>query len=342
MKNFLNRLRLSGELKRLARKNAGEGKPLSIMKDTVFKAVLTADSEDSREALRLLLSSCTHRPVSSVQILNNEILPEYLSGKTVRLDVHVVFNDGEAADLEMQIDKSGDDLKARSSLYAARLLSTQAKKGKFYSEIKRVYQIFFLNCVLFPQSAKIPRRYFIIEETEHDKLNESMEIIFYEMPKLEKEAKAYFEDKGNLGKLPAEAKWCMFFKYRQEEGMAPLIEELCREEEGIMRVERVLTKMSRDYETWARVLYREKAEMDYYAGIAYARHEGKLEGKIEGKLEGKAEGKIEGRLEGKIEGRLEGKAEEKLEIARKMKEAGDTREKIQAITGLSPEALEKL
>ncbi|GHV94227.1 hypothetical protein AGMMS50293_05470 [Spirochaetia bacterium] len=44
----------------------------------------------------------------------------------------------------------GDDLKARAAFYAARLLSAQAKKGEAYGEIKRVYQIFFLNSVLFP------------------------------------------------------------------------------------------------------------------------------------------------------------------------------------------------
>ena len=80
----------------------------------------------------------------------------HLNAKSARLDVNIIFNDGEAADLEMQIGKSDDDLGARAALYAAMLLSAQSKKGHPYKEIKRVYQIFFLNCILYPQSKKLP------------------------------------------------------------------------------------------------------------------------------------------------------------------------------------------
>ena len=116
MKHFFNQRRLSGELKRLARKNAAEGKPLSMLEDAVFKAVLASDTEDSREALRSLLSACIRREISEVRVLNNELIPAHLAAKTVRLDVNVTFNDGEVADLEMQVDKTGDDLKKRATL----------------------------------------------------------------------------------------------------------------------------------------------------------------------------------------------------------------------------------
>ena len=42
------------------------------------------------------------------------------------------------------------------------------------------------------------------------------------------------------------------------------------------------------------------------------------------------------------EGRAEGRAEASLEIARKMKEMGDSVEKIQTITGLSLESIERM
>ena len=108
---FFKRSRLSRELKRLAKQNAANGKPLSVLDDIVFKTMLTSDTDDSREALRCLLSACTKREVSKVKILNNELLPSHLEAKSPRLDVHVTFNDGEVADLEMQMSKSGDDLR---------------------------------------------------------------------------------------------------------------------------------------------------------------------------------------------------------------------------------------
>jgi hypothetical protein len=106
MNNLFKRYRFSRELKRLAKENTAQGKPLSILEDAVFKAMLPADNEDSREALRSLLSACTHREVSTVQVLNNYLVPAHLDAKTTRLHVHVTFNDGETADLEMQIGRA--------------------------------------------------------------------------------------------------------------------------------------------------------------------------------------------------------------------------------------------
>jgi len=126
------------------------------MDDVVFKIMLASDTEDSREALRSLLSACTKREVTNVKVLNSELLPVHLEGKMPRLDVKVTFNDGEIADLEIQIDKSSDDLKKRSIQYAAMLHAGNLKKGALYKEVKRVYQIFFVNRILFPDSNKFP------------------------------------------------------------------------------------------------------------------------------------------------------------------------------------------
>jgi len=314
--------RLSGELKRLARENAAQGRQLSVLDDAVFKAMLTSDTEDSREALRSLLTACTRREISTVHVVNNDLVPSYLAAKSPRLDVHVAFNDGETADLEMQLSKSGDDLKTRAVYYTAMLLSGQSKKGKPYKQIKQVYQIFFLNFELFPESTKIPRRYFYMEETENDRLSAVTEIIFYEMPKLEKQVQDYLAGRTDLGSLPDDEKWCMYMKYRHEGRAALLIEELCRKEDGIMRAEKTIAMVSKDYKKFARNMAIMKNSMDRASDIYNAR--------------------MEGRSEGRAEGQATGRSEEKLEIARKMKALGDSPEKIQAITGLPVETIKLL
>jgi predicted transposase/invertase (TIGR01784 family) len=295
-----------GAIRRQARQFAAEGRILNVMLDIVFKTLFTANDEDSREALRLLLSACTRRAVRSVQVQNSEILPEYLTGKTVRLDIHAAFNDGEQADLEIQVKKTDDDLKARALLLAAKLLAGQAKRGKKYATAKRVYQIFFLNCELFPESNKVPRRYFAMEEAEHDRLSDKLEIIIYEMPKLEQYVKGYFEGTVDMKNLSPEQKWCIYLRYKSNEQMEPLIQELCRQEEGIMRADRALAKISRDEEKWARALFREKAAMDYSSEL-YATAKARAEG-----------------------------------IARKMKARGDSTESIAEVTSLSPKDIEEL
>ena len=334
MKSFVSRSRQSRELKRLVRENAAQGKALNVMDDLVFKAMLTSDNEDSREALRLLLCACTRRKITSVQVINNELLPAHLDAKSVRLDVHVTFNDGEAADLEMQIDKTNDSLKARAEVYAAMLLVNQTKRGMQFSQTKRVYQIFFLNCVLFPGSEKIPRRYFYQEEEEHDRLSEITEIIFYEMPKLEQRVEQFLSGKADIKTLPDDEKWCIYFKYRHEQQAAALIDKLCYEEEGIMRAEKAVTKVDRGMKRAARRMAIIKNDMERAEKTRYTQHDiNQTSYQI---------GHREGIWEGRQEGCQEGRQEARLEIARKMKSMGDSIERIQIVTGLSSETVGNL
>jgi predicted transposase/invertase (TIGR01784 family) len=298
------------EIWRLAGQYAGEGRPLSLLSDFGFKAVFAADTGDSREALRRLLSACIHRPVSAIHVVNNELVPEYRSGKTALLDIHAAFNDGEEADIEMQMKRGGGGIRARSAFLAARLLSGQARKGQEYHEIRRVYQIFFLNFELFSGSGKVPRRYVMMEEEEHDRLSSLMEILFYELPKA---AKALISGKNGLSD---EEKWCIYLKYRGEEGMSGVIEGLCKEEEGIMTAERTLRRVSREKEKWARALFREKAEMDYYSEMRASREMGR----------GEAE---------------ERAYREKLESARRFAGMGLASAKIADGLGITPEEAER-
>jgi len=329
MDNLWKRYRFSRELKRLAKENAAQNKPLCVMDDIVFKAMLTSDTEDSREALRSLLSACTRREVSGVRVRNSELLPAHLDAKTVRLDVHVTFNDGEAADLEMQIDKSADDLKTRAVIYTTMLMSGQSRKGYDYRGIKRVYQIFFLNRILFPNSDRLPRRYFYMEEEEHDRLTDATEIIFYEMPKLERQVQDMLAGKADTESLSEEEKWCIYMKYRHEDRAAKLIEKLYRKEEGIMRAERAAAKIDRDYEKFARKMAEMKNSMDRAQMLYDARQEGFNEGIQEGIQKGLQKGRAE-------------VYKEKLEIAKKMKNAGRPLNEIIEFTGLPTETVERM
>jgi predicted transposase/invertase (TIGR01784 family) len=322
MNNLLKRYRSSRELKRLAKQNVAQGKHLCVMNDIVFKAVLTSDSEDSREALRSLLSACTRRNVSGVQVKNSELLPAHLNAKLTRFDVHVTFNDGESADLEIQLSKPEDDLKRRAVKYTSMLMAGQSRRGRAYREIKRVYQIFFLNFILFPDSNKLTRRYFYMEEEEHDRLTDATEIIFYEMPKLERKVRDILAGKADTEILSGEEKWCTFLKYRHEGRAEKLIEELTRKEEGIMRAERAAAKIDRDYEKFARRLAEEKNRLDIALRREAIRRQSLDEGRAEGRTEGRAEG---------IQ-----------EIAIKMKKAGRPLSEIAEFTGLPAETIEQL
>jgi len=284
MINLLKQLRIEFELKRLQKEQPETEEPLCVMNDRVFKLMLASETEDSREALKSLLSACTRREVLNVEVLNNELLPVHLEGKSPRLDIRVMFNDGDIANLEMQISLSSDNIKNRSSLYMSMLQAAQGKKGKKYGEIKSVYQIFFINDVLFPNSSKIPRRYGLREEKEHDLLTDTTEVIYYELPKLERKAEEYFAGRLKLESLSNEEKWCIFFKYHHEKQAKRLISELCEKEEGIMRAEKEAKKIKRNLSRYFEEMGYIKNEWDIHDRIASARRESMAEGKASNQI----------------------------------------------------------
>jgi predicted transposase/invertase (TIGR01784 family) len=112
------------------------------------------------------------------------------------------------------------------------------------------------------------------------RLNELIEVIYYEMPKTADAVKEYFEGKETLKTLPTEQKWCIYFKYRVEEGMEPLIDELRREEEGIMRADRALKKIERDREKRARAIFWDNQRLVRNSDMHAAKEEGLAEGRI--------------------------------------------------------------
>ena len=161
-----------------------------------------------------------------------------------------------------------------------------------------------------------------MEETEHDRLSDVTEILYYEMPKLEKRVQDYLAGNLAIKNLSNEEKWCIYLKYRHEEQAASLIEELCQKEDGIMKAEKTITKVSREYRRFARNMAIMKNSMDRASEIYNAR--------------------LEGEAAGMAQGITQGSAQEKLEIARKMKNAGKPISEIIEFTGLDAEVIKNL
>jgi len=111
-----------------------------------------------------------------------------------------------------------------------------------------------------------------------------------------------------------------------EEKMEKLLKEIIAQDEGIAAADRVFRRICNGEVQPVRLPTLQKSELNYQRRM----------------VEAKRGGHAESLRKGRAEGMKEGKAEEKLEIARKMKEMGDSVEKIQAITGLPKETLEQI
>jgi predicted transposase/invertase (TIGR01784 family) len=108
----------------------------------------------------------------------------------------------------------------------------------------------------------------------------------------------------------------MYMGYRHDEQAVRLIDDLCQKEEGIMRAEKTVNGISRDYQKFARKMAITKNRIDReYAEIRAQ----------------------EAQAKAKAEGRTEGHNEKALEIARKMKLAGRPLTEIAEFTGLTAE-----
>ena len=125
------------------------GERLPLKDDVSFKLFLSAPTPESNACLRYFLSAMTGREVKKAKVTNSEVLPEYRKGKMPRMDVNCEFNDGQKADIELQLTKANDDQKLRSLYYACKLYAGSLGRGEKYKSAPNVYQIFLIDFDLF-------------------------------------------------------------------------------------------------------------------------------------------------------------------------------------------------
>jgi predicted transposase/invertase (TIGR01784 family) len=171
--------------------------------DEVFKALFTNESEESHTALRSFLSAVLHKEVKDVQLRPNE--PPVLddSDKAVRFDVSCTFNDGEAADIELQGVNRYHSFGRRAEYLCARLLNTVVRKGDNWQTMPKVYQISLLNFI-FDTDDQSAVSYYCMQKDNGHLLSGIQTVIFLELPKIDA-----------LGDVPpenlhSEERWCKF------------------------------------------------------------------------------------------------------------------------------------
>ena len=128
MKNLF--LYFDSEILEQAEKAVKAGKLLDLKSDIVFKTFFANPSKEADYCRKRLLTAVLNRKVVKAKVLNPEIVPEFISGKAPRLDIHCTIDDGSEIDVEMQGRKYDDDQKKRSVYYAAKLMAGALKEGK--------------------------------------------------------------------------------------------------------------------------------------------------------------------------------------------------------------------
>lgn len=127
----------------------------SLLADCAFKYVYTRDNPKSRENLRQLMSTLIGKKLKKAEPLATEIFASAQPNteKTSRFDVRVVMDDGDEADVEVQLWTEKDDYAKRLSYYGAKLYASQAIKGAKYKELNKCYQIIISQDCIFPHTS---------------------------------------------------------------------------------------------------------------------------------------------------------------------------------------------
>ncbi len=244
--------------------------------DVTFKGIFTQGTKESDLALKDFIESMIGKEVKDLVLQPNEPPAETSGDMQMSFDVNVEFNDGEKADIEIQGRNEGYDFGSRSEIYAARLINSAAKKGSYWN-VPKVYQISVLNFE-YDKDDSNTVSWYTMRNREGSGLGDRLNIIFLDLVKVRR-----LFGKKDLTKAE---KWGMFFSYADDERKQNYLNEVIKQEAGIMAAEFTVTYMSEEDANWYRENSRFKGQMDYNSGMEGAERRGLEKGLEQGRAEG--------------------------------------------------------
>ena len=255
----------SRELLDLAATMVAQKKLIPLKDDVSFKLFLSAPTPESNTCLRYFLSAMTGREVAKAKVTNSEVLPEYRKGKMPRMDVNCEFNDGQKADIELQLTKADDDQKLRSLYYACKLYAGSLGRGEKYRNAPNVYQIFLIDFDLFEDGEFYHRAMMRLDGG--DVLSDRLQVLFFSL-KVPDTVDA---------SLKKAANWCKFISgSTSPEVLRELGNSADWKEEYGMAMDAYM-KVSAEEKAWAYHLSMDRAEADYWNGLELAEEKGRRE-----------------------------------------------------------------
>ena len=315
----LHDLELDNEYVLKLSRNIKKGQKISILSDTMLKAMFQNENriKYSAKFLSYFIDVEYEDILNNICLAKNELDKNNENDKGERCDYVALLSD-TSLNIEVNNNSSLEVLE-RNMEYAHRLYSKKIKRGEENYQYTQVIQ-FNLNNFAFKGNDKIVDIYTV---TNDDNIGLSNKLIFVQIyvPNLRK-------------------KW-------YTKGMKSLSEE---EKYILALVEMDLDKLNDlGGENIMDEYVKEAEEVSFEGGVGEAydkewalRDQGYRDGLSQGKADGFSQGKAEGREEGKAEGISEGKNERNTEIARNMLSKAMEVELISEITGLSIEEINSL
>jgi predicted transposase/invertase (TIGR01784 family) len=249
---------------------------LDIRYDSVFKAVFTRETLESRCALSRLVSAHIGKNVSVETITANEPPIDDTRQRYLRFDIACKTEYGELVNVEMSFNPKASE-PVRLEYHAARLFTGQDVHGKTksYDDLKETYQIAILAKEKFFQDENLTHNFLFYDPDTRISLGGKTRIITVELVKTKPIVDKPVEEMTN-----AEI-WAVFFQYLTDEDKRAKIIEIINREEGIAMAVGTLVNITQDEIEYARMSTLIKSEMDWRSGIVEAERKGRNEASLE-------------------------------------------------------------
>jgi len=237
------------------------------MIDFAFKFIF--GSEENKDILIDFLNATikNEQTIEDLTILNPFNLKNHVDDKLSILDVKARLENGNYVNVEVQLVNQ-KDMKNRTLYYWSRMYAEQLQEGEKYYKLEKTITINIMNFVLLEETKKYHTTYHLKEDEEGFQLTDLMEIHMIEVPKIIN-SEQKLDDKL--------VDWLLFLEDPDNKNM----EVLTMKNPKIKKAMSVLEFINSDRE--ARELYeaREKDLRDRLGQIAFAREEGREEGRTE-------------------------------------------------------------
>ena len=284
--------------------------------DIIFK-ILFGDQKHPRLLIHLLNSIIKDpKPITSVEIKQTELTPEFVGQRGVRLDVLAKTSDGKLINVEIQKHNEHNMIQ-RSLFHCAKIFSGQAVVSEKYEDLKRTICINIMNFKLF-DDARYWRRDWLSDSETHERLTDLLEIHFLELPKIRQ--------------VPADSPMLFWMEFINDP-FSDKIQDMYALEEIYSEAKLAYEKTIADPSVRELLRIREKADMDYKDAMARNYEKGEKIGIEKGIEKGRAEERAKAEAE---------KHAEKIETAKRLLSIGLSVEQIASATGLPAATIESL
>ena len=246
--------------------------PYAPTNDVIFKAMFGHHSDPELLLLKDFLYALTGIYPDTILYEDREIDTDHPNTKDIRLDLRVLINGKIYSNIEMQMFRCNDEA-ARSLAYLCISIADKIEKGKPYSQMIPVRQIFILDYILFPDLPEGIHNFMMTDTKNHTPLTDKGIITMMEIPKL-------LQQITDVSRMTHLQQWAYFLRNGNKVN-DEIIHQLTSNKQFNQAME-VVKMVNNDKKLKDAAFARMRHDMDK----AQAQYEGRLEGIAEGKLEG--------------------------------------------------------